>query len=164
MNPLLYLQLAHAAIRNGQSQQSENLQGCSGTQLTSSNNWIQLMSIDYFIQQEQNTHPTQAHDKHSLRQNTFWSIMHHKIFKRTKITQHLLPDYPGIKLKRMVVGIFQNTWRLNNTLFFVFIAVHLQLSAFSPHPSTPTQPNPPPCPTSTFPLGFIHVSLMLRTI
>ena len=29
-----------------------------------------------------------------------------------------------------------------------FIVVQLQLSAFSPHPSTPPQPNPPPSPAS----------------
>ena len=32
------------------------------------------------------------------------------------------------------------------------IVIQLQLSAFSPHPSTPPQPNPPPSPTSTLPL------------
>ena len=32
-------------------------------------------------------------------------------------------------------------------LFFLnFIVIHLQLSAFSPHPSTPPQTNPPPSP------------------
>ena len=40
-----------------------------------------------------------------------------------------------------------------------FIVAQLQLSAFSPHPSTPPQPNPPPSPASTLPLGFVHVSL-----
>ena len=39
-----------------------------------------------------------------------------------------------------------------------FIVVQLQLSAFSPHPSTPPQPNPPPSPASILPLGFVHVS------
>ena len=42
--------------------------------------------------------------------------------------------------------------------FNYFIVVHLQLSAFSPHPSTPPQTNPPPSPASTLPLGFVHVS------
>ena len=47
------------------------------------------------------------------------------------------------------------------TLFFLikhfFIVVQLQLSTFSPHPSTPPQPNPPPSPASTLPLDFVHV-------
>ena len=33
--------------------------------------------------------------------------------------------------------------------------------AFSPHPSTPPQLNPPPSPTSTLPLGFVHVSFIV---
>ena len=45
--------------------------------------------------------------------------------------------------------------------FFFFIVVQLQLSAFSPHPSTPPQPNAPPSPTSTLPLGFVHVSFIV---
>ena len=43
--------------------------------------------------------------------------------------------------------------------FLIFIVIQLQLYAFSPHPSTPPQLNPPPSPTSTLPLGFVHVSL-----
>ena len=35
------------------------------------------------------------------------------------------------------------------------------MSAFSPHPSTPSQPNPPPSPTSTLPLDFVHVSFIV---
>ena len=42
--------------------------------------------------------------------------------------------------------------------FNYFIVVQLQLSAFSPHLSTRPQPNPPPSPVSTLPLGFVHVS------
>ena len=38
-----------------------------------------------------------------------------------------------------------------------FVVVQSQLSAFSPHHSTPPQPNPPPTPASTLPLGFVHV-------
>ena len=41
-----------------------------------------------------------------------------------------------------------------------FIFVQLQLSAFSPHLSTPPQPNPPPSPASTLPLDFVHVSFI----
>ena len=33
--------------------------------------------------------------------------------------------------------------------------------AFSPHPSTPPQLNPPPSPLSTLPLGFVHVSFIV---
>ena len=42
-----------------------------------------------------------------------------------------------------------------------FIVIQLLLYAFSPHPSTPPQLNPPPSPTSTLPLGFVHVSFIL---
>ena len=45
--------------------------------------------------------------------------------------------------------------------FFIFIVIQLQLYAFSPHPSTPPQLNPPPSPTSTLPLGFVHVSFIV---
>ena len=36
----------------------------------------------------------------------------------------------------------------NYSFFLIFIVIQLQLSAFSPHPSTPPQPNPPPSPHS----------------
>ena len=39
--------------------------------------------------------------------------------------------------------------------------MQLQLYAFSPHPSTPPQVNPPPSPLSTLPLGFVHVSFIV---
>ena len=39
--------------------------------------------------------------------------------------------------------------------------IQLQLYAFSPHPSTPPQLNPPPFPTSTLPLDFVHVSFIV---
>ena len=48
--------------------------------------------------------------------------------------------------------------------FFIFIVIQLQLSAFSPHPSTPPQPNSPPSPTSTLLLDFVHVSFILAPI
>ena len=41
------------------------------------------------------------------------------------------------------------------------MVIQLQLSVFSPHPSTPTQLNPPPSPTSTLPLDFVHVSFIV---
>ena len=43
----------------------------------------------------------------------------------------------------------------------IFIAIQLQLYAFSPHPSTPPQLNPPPSTTSTLPLDFVHVSFIV---
>ena len=50
-------------------------------------------------------------------------------------------------------------------LFFsfkkIFTVIQLQLYAFSPHPSTPPQPIPPPYPTSTLPLGFVQVSFIV---
>ena len=46
-------------------------------------------------------------------------------------------------------------------LFIFFIVIQLQLYAFSPHPSTPPQVNPPPSPLSTLPLGFVHVCFVV---
>ena len=43
------------------------------------------------------------------------------------------------------------------SFFLIFIVIQLQLYAFSPHPSTPPQLNPPPSPTSTLPLDFVRV-------
>ena len=45
-------------------------------------------------------------------------------------------------------------------VFFV-VVIQLQLYAFSSHPSTPPQLNPPPSPTSTLHLGFVHVSFIV---
>ena len=59
-------------------------------------------------------------------------------------------------LEIMLLVHFRNLIFLN-----YFIVVHLQLSAFSPYPSTPPQPNPPPSPASTLPLGFVHVSFIV---
>ena len=42
-----------------------------------------------------------------------------------------------------------------------FIVIQLHLSAFSLHPSTPPQPNLPPSPASTLPLGFVHGSFIV---
>ena len=46
----------------------------------------------------------------------------------------------------------------------LFIFIHLQLSAFSPHPSTPPKPVPPPSPTSNLPLDFVLVSFIVAPI
>jgi len=37
-------------------------------------NWVQLTAIDYFIQQEQNTHSSESSHGHSPREITFWAI------------------------------------------------------------------------------------------
>ena len=61
----------------------------------------------------------------------------------------------------------QKVWCFINSkkiIFFFkkfFIVTQLQLSAFSPHPANPPQPNPPPSPASTLPLDFVHVSFIL---
>ena len=44
------------------------------------------------------------------------------------------------------------------------IVIQLQLCAFSPHPSTSPNPNPPISPTSTRPLDFIHVSFIVAPV
>ena len=51
-------------------------------------------------------------------------------------------------------------------LFFkkIFIVIQLQLYAFSPHPSTPPQVNPPPSPTSTLPPWFCPCVLYSSSI
>ena len=46
-------------------------------------------------------------------------------------------------------------------VFLIVIVIQLQLFAFSPHPSTPPHLNPPPSPTSTLPLDFVHVSFIV---
>ena len=47
----------------------------------------------------------------------------------------------------------QTDGRLPNSLFFkIFIGIQLQLYAFSPHPSTPPQLNPPSAPSPNAPL------------
>ena len=51
---------------------------------------------------------------------------------------------------------------LNKQQFIFFI--QLQLSAFSPHPSTPPQPVPPPSPTSILPLDFVLVSFIVAPV
>ena len=50
-----------------------------------------------------------------------------------------------------------------NVIFIlkIFSVIQLQLSAFSPHPSTPPQPDPPPSSASTLPLDFVHVSFIV---
>ena len=53
------------------------------------------------------------------------------------------------------------TYLFNFFQFLNYFIVQLQLSAFSPHPSTPPQPNPPPSPASTLPLGFVQASFIV---
>ena len=57
--------------------------------------------------------------------------------------------------------ILTNTCTFCISFFLIFIVIQLQLSAFSPHPSTPPQQNPPPSPASTLPLDFVHVSFIV---
>ena len=60
-----------------------------------------------------------------------------------------------------VTNVFINQSNYLFSFFKIFIVIQLQLYAFSPHPSTPPQLNPPPSPTSTLPLGFVHVSFIV---
>ena len=46
-------------------------------------------------------------------------------------------------------------------IYNYFIVVQLQLSEFSPHPSTPIQPNPPASPAATLPFGFVYDSFIV---
>ena len=70
---------------------------------------------------------------------------------------HSLTEFPlDIKPESHLQSFF--------SFFFLnifFIVVQLQLSAFSPRPSTPPQPNPPPSPADTLPLDFVHVSFIV---
>ena len=51
---------------------------------------------------------------------------------------------------------------LHILLFFKLLyCCSITVSAFSPHLSTPPQPNPPPSPATTLPLGFVHVSFIV---
>ena len=61
------------------------------------------------------------------------------------------------KMKRLNQGHIAS----DGIFFLIFIVIQLQLSAFSPHPSTPPHPNPPPSPASTLPLDFVHVSFIV---
>ena len=47
-------------------------------------------------------------------------------------------------------------------LFLIFIGIQLQLYAFSPHPSTPPQVNPPLSPTSNVHSSTIYNSQVLE--
>ena len=77
---------------------------------------------------------------------------------------HILPNSaPGLFV---FFKIYHSRAQLSLFVCFVlfcliFIVIQLQLSAFSPHPSTPPQLNPPPSPTSTLPLDFVHVSFIV---
>ena len=62
------------------------------------------------------------------------------------------------------LGDIYETWeeeKEQGFFFLIFIVIQLQLYAFSPHPSTPSQLNPPPSPTSTIPPDFVHVSFTI---
>ena len=53
--------------------------------------------------------------------------------------------------------LFAEFFAFFTSIFKLFFVVQLKLSAFSPHLSTPQQPNPPPSPASNLPLGFVYV-------
>ena len=59
-------------------------------------------------------------------------------------------------LKKFFIQLLKNFLKIVKKM-----VIQLQLSAFSPHPSTPSQPNPPPSPASTRPLDFVHVSFIV---
>ena len=81
-------------------------------------------------------------------------------------TQPTEPHQPGIYC-HFTVRSFDLFFLEDHYFIFIYffinylIFVQLQLSAFSPHPSTPPQPNLPPFPASTLPLGFVHVSFIV---
>ena len=64
------------------------------------------------------------------------------------ITGPLLPQ-PDLTDNATLVTTFFFFVPLFFSFLKIFIVIQLQLSAFSPHPSTPPQPNPPPSPAST---------------
>ena len=66
---------------------------------------------------------------------------------------------PHVRLGHLLKKIYVYFLKLN--LLKNFIVIQLQLYAFSPHPSTRPQLNPPPSPTSTLPLDFVHVSFIV---
>ena len=68
---------------------------------------------------------------------------------------HVYPGNYSLKLEFIPDAFI---WKDHN---FFFIVMQLQLYAFSPHPSTSPQVNPPPSPLSTLPLGFVHVSFIV---
>ena len=76
-----------------------------------------------------------------------------------------MPGNPGSQH-----GSQQGTFVLECPLHFIFlikiffIAIQLQLSAFSPHPSTPPQPIPPPSPTSPLLLDYVLVSIIVAPV
>ena len=70
----------------------------------------------------------------------------------------LLESWPATQACALTGNFFKFFFIIKH---FSFIAVQLQLSAFSPLPPTPPQTNPPPSPASTLPLGIIYVSFIV---
>ena len=85
-----------------------------------------------------------------------------EIFKFTRPHKNY-SEYLTKALSYILIQIIESLLDIHFFFQFLnyFIVVQLQLSAFSPHPSTPPQPNPPPSPASTLPLGFLHVSFIV---
>ena len=74
----------------------------------------------------------------------------------------VLGNWPQLVLTGVAARLFFFFFWFQPTFFKkIFIVIQLQLYAFSPHPSTPPQLNPPPSPPSTLPLDFVHVSFIV---
>ena len=63
----------------------------------------------------------------------------------------IIRNVPGTQMLPWLLPLFKKK----------FIVIQLQLHAFSPHRSTTPQLNPPPSPTSTLPLDFVHMTFIV---
>ena len=80
---------------------------------------------------------------------THWSI---SVF--VSVVSRIL-QYLAFGMRAVLLSSMKKTKKKEIVFFFlIFIVIQLQLCAFSPHPSTPPQLNPPPSPTSTLPPQF----------
>ena len=80
------------------------------------------------------------------------------------ISLSIIPWTSPILSQMAIFHFFMAEYYSFKNYFLFFIFIQLQLSAFSPHPSTPSQPIPPPFPTSTLPLDFVFVSFIVAPI
>ena len=79
------------------------------------------------------------------------------------VFSHAIYLYIEFFFKSFLFLLFFNFFHILFLFLFLFF-IQLQLSAFSPHPSTPPQLNPPPSPTSTLPRDFVLVSFIVAPI